>query len=55
MVSNYENDDCSLRKIFIGSFIIIFGTLSLPIENFDSTALVENKTKTLFRHQHFTR
>ena len=28
---NYEKAGCSLRKDFIMSFIIIFGTLSFPI------------------------
>jgi len=31
MVCNYQNADCSLRKKIIASFIIIFGTLSLPV------------------------
>jgi len=31
MVWNYQNADCSLRKRFIVSFIIIFGALSFPI------------------------
>ena len=31
MVRNYQNADCSLRKNFIVSFIIIFGTLSFPM------------------------
>ena len=31
MVWNYQNADCSLRKKIIVSYIIIFGTLSFPI------------------------
>ena len=31
MVWNYQNADYNLRKTFIVSFIIIFGTLSFPI------------------------
>ena len=31
MIWIYQNADCSLRKYFIVSFIIIFGTLSFPI------------------------
>ena len=31
MVLNYQNADCRLKKIFIVSFITIFGTLSFPI------------------------
>ena len=31
MVLNYQNADCSLRKEFIVPFVIMFGTVSLPI------------------------
>ena len=31
------NADCSLKNIFIVSFIIIFGTLSFPTADFDQT------------------
>ena len=34
MVWNYRNADCSLRERFIVSSIIIFGTLSFPINTF---------------------
>ena len=32
MVWNYQNADCSLRKKNLLSFVIIFGTLSFPIQ-----------------------
>jgi len=31
MVWNYRNADCSLRKNFVASSVVIFGTLSFPI------------------------
>jgi len=32
MVSKYQNADCSLKNKFSVSFIIIFGTLSCPVQ-----------------------
>jgi len=63
MVWHYQNADCSLRKKFIVSFTIIFGTLSSPVDptrdrgeasgrlQAEATSLLHTSIKNLFSNR----